>query len=161
MNEAKLIVLLENQLSSFLQIMFPAAMESLDRSDVAAPSKWAAREQLAHITRYHELFLTRLSRILTESDPALPQYRAENDPDWPQWSALPADALLRKVEELRQQLIQTVQALTPGQWNRTGQHSKFGSLTVAEWLEFFLVHEGHHLYAIFQLLRTGMQRTKA
>jgi uncharacterized damage-inducible protein DinB len=156
MNEQKLIVLLENQLSSFLQIMFPAAMESLNRSDVAAPGKWSAREQLAHIACYHELFLARLSRMLNEPDPALPQYRAEDDPLWPQWRAMPAETLLPKTEELRHQLIQTVHALTPEQWERTGRHSKFGSLTVAEWLEFFLVHEGHHLYAMFPLLRTGM-----
>ena len=40
--------------------------------------------------------------------------------------------------------------LTPEQLARTGRHARFGSLTLRTWLEFFLAHEGHHLYVILK-----------
>ena len=38
---------------------------------------------------------------------------------------------------------------------RTGRHSSLGPLTVAEWLELFLVHEAHHLYVAMKRARSG------
>jgi hypothetical protein len=29
-----------------------------------------------------------------------------------------------------------------------GVHPALGPLTIPEWLEFFLLHEGHHLYQV-------------
>ena len=43
-------------------------------------------------------------------------------------------------------------ALTPEQLRRTGVHAKFGPMDVPRWLEFFLVHEAHHLYVSLQRL---------
>src|SRR6201993_1513189 len=47
--------------------------------------KWSACENLAHLGRYHEIFLERLERILTERNPAFERYRAEDDPGWEAW----------------------------------------------------------------------------
>jgi hypothetical protein len=30
--------------------------------------------------------------------------------------------------------------------SRKGFHPSFGALTIPQWLEFFLLHEAHHLY---------------
>jgi hypothetical protein len=34
---------------------------------------------------------------------------------------------------------------------RIGIHKKFGNLNIIQWLEFFVLHEAHHIYTIFQL----------
>jgi hypothetical protein len=31
-------------------------------------------------------------------------------------------------------------------------HKKYGALTIMEWTEFFLLHEAHHIFTIFQLM---------
>ena len=41
--------------------------------------------------------------------------------------------------------------LTDAAQSRTGVHKKYGKLTVLQWTEFFLLHEAHHIYTIFQL----------
>jgi hypothetical protein len=35
--------------------------------------------------------------------------------------------------------------------NKTGTHPVYGNLNILKWIEFFLLHEAHHLLTIFQL----------
>lgn len=115
--------------------------------------KWSARENLAHLARYHEIFLERLERILAEDQPSLPRYAAEEDAGWPPWTRLPADEMLSRLAALRAQLVKRVEGLSNGALARTGVHSRFGEMTLVEWLEFFLLHEGHHLLLVLQRSR--------
>jgi len=54
---------------------------------------------------------------------------------------------------LRLKLIDTIAGLQASDYARVGIHSSFGEMTVSLWLEFFLVHEAHHLYMILQRIR--------
>ena len=47
---------------------------------------------------------------------------------------------------LRADLVTRLEQLSPEDFGRTGVHSLYGSLTIFEWLELFLLHEAHHLY---------------
>lgn len=115
--------------------------------------KWSARENLAHLARYHEIFSERLERILAEDRPALPRYSAEEDAGWPSWTTLPAGEVLSRLAAFRAQLVKRVEGLSSGELARTAVHSRFGEMTVVEWLEFFLLHEGRHLMLVLQRSR--------
>jgi hypothetical protein len=148
---ASLVKRLETQLEalSFLVARAtPAAFEARPR-----PEEWSARENLAHLARHHAVFLGRLRRLLAEDRPELGRYRAEDDPDWPEWAALPLDAVMERLRTLRAELVALVRSLSPRESARTGRHPTFGELDVAGWLEFFLLHEAHHLYTA--LVRVG------
>ena len=119
-----------------------------------APGKWSAREQLAHLARHHEVTGERLRRILEEPEPALPRYRAEDDPEWPRWAAMPLAEVLDRLRALRAGLIGAVAAISPANLDRRGVHPVLGAMPIPLWLEFFLLHEAHHLYVTMQLLRT-------
>lgn len=139
---------LETQLDSLERILRGAAYEALDRRPTNG--KWSAREHLAHLGRYHEVFLERLDRMLAEDAPRLPRYRTEDDPGAAPWFRLPSAQIVERMRELRARLLARVANLDPGQCRRIGVHPAFGEMSVALWIEFFLVHEGHHLYAVFQ-----------
>ncbi len=145
-----LLRLLETQLHSFLINM--AAELGGELSQHSGPQKWSAREQLAHLGRYHEISLVRIERILRELNPLLDRYRAEEDPGWPEWQSLSARDIIARLQILRKELVGRVRILDTSAFERTGVHPRFGALTLKQWLEFFLVHEGHHLYAIFGLV---------
>ena len=117
------------------------------------PGKWSARENLAHLARYHEIFSDRLARILAEDRPALPRYVAEEDSGWPPWTKLPVSEVLSRLAALRAQLVKRVEDLSTAELAKTGTHSRFGEMTIVEWLEFFLLHEGHHLMLVLQRSR--------
>jgi len=78
---------LRTQLGSVDFLFADAGPARIDRRP--ASSKWSAHENLAHIGRYHEIFLECLRSILTEASPAFGRYRAEDDPGWPEWVARP------------------------------------------------------------------------
>ncbi|MGZ4878699.1 MAG: DinB family protein [Candidatus Angelobacter sp.] len=143
----------ETQLQDFLAVTLKGVpLEAL--SVKVVPGKWSAHEQLAHLARYHQIFLQRIDRILAEEAPEFPRYRAEGDPDWPAWSGLPTPQLLVRISSMRAKLMARLRSLSEEDFERTGIHPKFGAMSLALWLEFFLVHEAHHLYVVLQLVRS-------
>ena len=110
--------------------------------------KWSAHENLAHLVCHHAGTIQRIERILREDRPALPSYRAETDPDWPATAALTTEEVLRRLRELRQQFVDLFAGLSDSQLARVGVHPAFGEMTVAQWIDFFLIHEAHHVYVI-------------
>lgn len=145
--QASRLLRCETQLHDFLaEALRGVPPDALTRK--AAPEKWSAMENLAHLARYHQVFLERVERILAEPTPSFRGYRAENDPEWPRWINMPPQQLLTTLSGLRTKLMARLQSLNEEDFSRTGIHSKFGEMTLALWLEFFLVHEGHHLNVV-------------
>lgn len=145
------VIRLKTQFFSVELLFSGSSLERIDRRP--ASGKWSARENLAHIGRYHEIFLERLHRILTEQSPKFARYRAEEDPGWQEWQSRPFGEVRTRLTALRLNLVDKIASLQPLDYNRTGFHSSFGEMTLSLWLEFFLVHEAHHLYVILQRLR--------
>jgi hypothetical protein len=144
----------ESQLRDFLQQVIPfEALNVLSRRMIEG--KWSALENLAHLGRYHEVFLERLERMLREPNPSLPRYRAEDDSMWETWRNLPPAEVLARLSSLRTKLIDRLRSLRKEDFDKTGVHPKFGKMAISLWLEFFLVHEGHHLYLVLQQVRTA------
>ncbi len=133
----------------------PALLDGVSRAgyDERLDGAWSITETIAHLARYHEVSIDRVRAILAEPSPAFPAYRAEQDPEWPAWHAVTFEEAMLRLHASRDALIVIVERLTPEQWARTGRHSAFGPLTLRAWLEFFLLHEGHHLYTIARRAR--------
>lgn len=142
----------ETQLQDFLAV----ALSGVPVDDLSAktvPGKWSAHEQLAHLARYHQIFLQRIECILGEHAPEFPRYRVEEDPEWPTWSGLSSQQVLVRLSTMRTKLMARLRSLTEEDFQRTAVHPRFGAMSLALWLEFFLVHEAHHLYVVLQLVR--------
>src|SRR6266849_2460087 len=83
----------ETQLQDFLaETLRGISIDTL--SVVKTPGKWSAHENLAHLARYHQVFLQRIDLMLAEQAPVFPRYRAEEDPDWASWAGLPTQQVL-------------------------------------------------------------------
>jgi len=123
-----------------------------------ASGQWSAHENLAHLARHHDVFLERLHRILGESAPQLSRYRAEEDSAWPEWSRLSTEEVLIRLEALRGEIISLIKGLSQAEENRVGIHPLFGEMSLALWIEFFLLHEAHHLYVV--MTRLGQAKAK-
>ena len=127
--------------------------ERFDRRPQA--DKWSAHEHLAHVACSQHRFLERLRAILTTDRPAFQRYRAEHDPEWPQWQSLSRQLLLERLKTLEEELVTTIGSLSDAQLSRVGLHSTFGAMNVAQWLEFFLLHQAHHVYVVMTLAWQG------
>ncbi len=143
----------ETQLQDFLaEALRGVPVDSL--SIAIVPGKWSAHENLAHLARYHQIFLERIDRILAEDAPIFGRYRAEDDPEWPSWASLPSQQVLVRLSGMRTKLMAKLRSLSESDFLRTGVHPKFGAMNLSLWLEFFLVHEAHHLYVVLGLVRS-------
>jgi hypothetical protein len=121
--------------------------------DVRVGGKWSVTEHVTHLARYHEVTIDRVRLILSEQDPAIDPYRAEADPEWAAWRAVSFEDAALRLHAARAALIGILEGLAPAQWARTGRHPRFGEMSLRAWMEFFLVHEGHHLYVITRRAR--------
>jgi hypothetical protein len=133
----------------------PALLEGVSRRDydVEVDGRWSVTENVAHLARYHEVTIERVRLILSALEPTLDTYRAEADPEWAAWRGISFEDAVLRLHAARDTLVGILAELGPAQWTRTGRHPRFGALTLRAWMEFFLVHEGHHLYVITKRAR--------
>ena len=142
---------LEHQLDCLAILLQDISPERVQQRP--ASGKWSAAENLSHLARYHEIFLERVRRILAERAPVFPRYRAEDDAAWPGISVQTASDAISHVKQTRRELISLLEDLPSTAWARTGTHPVFGEMKLVVWLEFFLLHEAHHLLTVMQRVR--------
>jgi hypothetical protein len=114
--------------------------------------KWTIKDNIAHLAKYQPVFLNRVKLILANDNLVFERYKAENDPEFETWRQYDLSTLLDKLDEDRINIFNTITDLTPAELSKTGVHKKYGALTIMEWTEFFLLHEAHHIFTIFQLI---------
>ena len=117
--------------------------------------KWTIHENIAHLAKYQPVFLDRMRKILTNETPEFAAYKAEDDDEFEIYCAFTTYELLKKISSDREVIFHLITHLPPDKLDRTGTHPKYGKLTILEWTEFFLLHEAHHLFGIFQLAHSA------
>ena len=119
-----------------------------------SPGTWSIHDNIAHITMYHLVFYRRLQMIIENEGLKFERYNPDEDMDFKNWQKMSTDDLLNKLNENRKLLVDFIFSLKENQLSRSATHQKFGKMNVVEWIEFFLLHEAHHIYTIFKLIRS-------
>jgi uncharacterized damage-inducible protein DinB len=117
--------------------------------------KWNIHDNIVHLTVYQPIFINRIKTILEKDKPTFNPYRADDDPVFLAWREWDLKDLLARLNEDREQLYQLITNLSEQELNRTGTHLKYGTLTITQWTEFFLMHEAHHQFTIFKLAQSN------
>lgn len=120
-----------------------------------SPGKWSIRDNVAHLAKYQPGFVKRINTILEKDDPVFERYSAENDPEFEAWRKKETNELIATLSVDRKAIFDMITHLSGQQLSRTGIHKKYGRMTVVDWTEFFLLHEAHHIFTIFQLAKHG------
>lgn len=115
------------------------------------PGKWSIFENIVHLQTYQHIFISRVKEILEGNNPEFARYTAEADP-------LFLDNCHRSTREILQDLITIRKEMTAGMLGftgvdlaKTGTHPRFGNMNLLQWMNFFLLHEAHHLFTVFKL----------
>jgi len=117
-----------------------------------APGKWSALDNIAHLTRYQKIFIGRIHQILNEDVPVFDRYNGDLDPEFTPFRLMDLTELLDIIKADRATISDLLSGLTDTELSRIGVHPKYGRLTISKWAEFFVLHEAHHLFTIFQLV---------
>ena len=115
--------------------------------------KWSIEENLVHIVSYHQVFLQRTDKIINGDNPYFDRYKSDGDSNFSRLQKLNTEELLIHLEEERKKVTNYIFKLDNNELQKSGTHQKFGEMHVVEWIEFFLLHEAHHIYTIFKISR--------
>jgi uncharacterized damage-inducible protein DinB len=140
---------LQYQHKSLLDLIEDLTDEQIRRQIITG--KWSIFENVVHLQTYQHTFTDRIKQILEQDNPSFSRYTAEADP-------LFLDNCEKSSREIMQDLLTTRKEMAAGilsfnelDYSKTGQHPFFGKMNLLQWLNFFLLHEAHHLFTIFKL----------
>lgn len=150
---ASILSRLQHQHETLLELIDDATEEELKQPVI--PGKWSAFEQIVHLVTYQPVLLQRLQKIESEDSPVFGRYVADTDPAFREGCKKSLKELLTQLKEQRSQINNHLSTLSEQVLQRSARHPKFGTMTIIGWTEFFLLHEAHHLFSIFKLVREG------
>ena len=140
---------LNNQHEAVAHIIAPLDAERVGRRP--APDKWSIHENIAHLASYQPVFIKRINAIIHEDEPRFERYRADDDPAFTEWRLRTTAVLLENLNNDRRRIFNLITSLGEADLACVGVHAKYGRLTIGQWVEFFLLHEAHHIFTIFML----------
>jgi len=141
---------LEYQHKSLLDIIEGLSDEQIRWQII--PGKWSIFENIVHLATYQHAFIKRLDKILDEEKPQFPRYVPEADPLFHDNCSRATREIVQDLITTRREIIAKTFSLKNEELRRIGIHLAFGEMTVIMWLNFFLLHEAHHLFTIFKLV---------
>lgn len=113
--------------------------------------KWSVFENIVHLATYQHEFMQRVQRILLKENPQFDRYIAESDPLFHDNCSRSTREIMQDMITTRREIIAKTLSLKDEDIMRAGGHPVFGNLNITQWLNFFLLHEAHHLFTIFKL----------
>lgn len=109
------------------------------------PGKWSARQVICHVADFEPVYADRMKRVIAENEPTF----FGGDPDV--FAARLGYAQrnlaneLELIEAVRRQMGDILRTLSPADFDRVGNHSVDGPLSLATLLERITKHIPHHV----------------
>ena len=148
---------MSSSLSTRLQYQHKALVDIIDGftdEQIRRPiltGKWSIFENIVHLQTYQHIFNNRVKQIVEEKNPVFPRYTAEADPEFLDNCGKSTREIMQDMITIRKEMSAAILTLPSSNLTRTGTHPVFGEMTLVQWLNFFLLHEAHHLFTMFKL----------
>lgn len=129
-----------------------------------APGKWSIFEHMVHLQTYQHEFLRRIELIRSGANPVFERYRAESDPLFVHNCTRSTREIVQDLLTVRKEMASRFPQYSNAELRLSGTHCIYGTMTLPEWLNFFLLHEAHHLFVIFSLsasLKEDLRKSRA
>jgi uncharacterized damage-inducible protein DinB len=115
------------------------------------PGKWSIFENIVHLQTYQHAFIARVRKILDEDKPSFDRYTAESDPLFYDNCAKTSREVMQDLVTVRKEMAAGILSFKETDLDRAGYHPVYGKMNIVQWLNFFLLHEAHHLFTILKL----------
>ena len=140
---------LQYQHKSLLDLIEGLSDEQIRRQ--INPGKWSIFENIVHLQTYQHSTIGRIRLILMQNNPRFERYTAEADPLFHDNCTRPTREIMQDLITTRKEMAAEILTFSENDLKKTGEHPAFGKMTLVQWLNFFLLHEAHHLFAIFKM----------
>ncbi len=146
---------LQYQHKSLLDIIEGLSDEQIRRN--VNPGKWSIFENIVHLQTYQHTMIRRIRQMLDEANPSFAKYTAEADPLFLGNCHKTSREIMQDLLATRKEMASGILSFKESDIDRTGLHPVYGKMNLMEWLNFFLLHEAHHLFTIFKMAATLKQ----
>ena len=152
-----------SHLSTRLQYQHQALVDLIDGLSIEMirrqiiPGKWSIFENIIHLQCYQHTFINRVNEIIEKDNPFFDRYTAESDPLFLENCGKTTREAMHDLISFRKEIAELINGFTETVLNRTGTHPYFGTMSLLQWINFFLLHEAHHLFTILKL-RAALQK---
>ena len=140
---------LQYQHKSLLDLIEGLSDEQIRKQVIVG--KWSIFENIVHLQTYQHTFIDRIKQILEQDNPSFSRYTAEADPLFLDNCSKSSREIMQDLITIRKEMSSGILSFKESDFNKTGQHPVFGKMNLLLWLNFFLLHEAHHLFTIFKL----------
>jgi uncharacterized damage-inducible protein DinB len=140
---------LQYQHKSLLDLIEGLTDEQVRKNIIAG--KWSIFENIVHLQTYQHVFIFRVREILKGNDPRFDRYAADADPYFPVNCGKSTREAMQDLLSLRKDMCAEINNISEENLTKTGSHPVFGEMNLYQWINFFLLHEAHHLFTIFKL----------
>jgi len=113
--------------------------------------KWSIFENIVHLQTYQHMFINRMRRILEGDNPSFSAYVAESDSLFHDNCSKSSREVIQDLMATRKEMAAGILSFKEEDFDKQAIHSAYGKMNLLEWLNFFLLHEAHHLFTIFKL----------
>lgn len=140
---------LQYQHKSMIELIEGLTDEQIRRP--VQPGKWSIFENIVHLATYQHIFNERIRRILEGGNPGFERYSAEGDPAFRDMLSLSTREVMQDLLSTRKEMSAGLPGFQEADYLKTGSHPVYGTMDILQWINFFLLHEAHHLFTIFKL----------
>lgn len=140
---------LQYQHKSLLDII--EGLSEVQVKEKTNPEKWSIFETIVHLQTYQNLFRTMVTDIRNLQNPSFETYTPLNDPNFTENCQKSVREVMHDYITTRKEMASEYLPLPLTELNKTGIHPKYGKLKLQLWMNYFLLHEAHHLYNIFKV----------
>jgi hypothetical protein len=120
--------------------------EQLDATPIAG--KWSTRQVVCHMADFEPVYADRMKRVIAENQPTF----FGGDPDvfaaGLAYDLRDVEEELQLIEVVRRQMAKILRTLSPEDFQRTGNHSVDGPITLETLIQRITGHVPHHVQFI-------------
>lgn len=109
------------------------------------PERFTLREVLAHLADWEPIWLERVAKIRTGSDPFLPSIDEGALAVSNRYDAMAPSESLQRFTEGRKVCVERFRTIDAGEWDLTGEREFVGPLTLQQLVYYILAHDAYHL----------------
>jgi len=132
-----------------LDIVDGLSDEQLRRNVI--PGHWSIFENIVHLQTYQHTFVKRVGLILVENNPSFPRYTAGDDPLFQDNCSKSTKEIIQDLLTIRKEIFAGICSFPSNDLAKNGTHPVYGQMNLLQWVNFFLLHESHHLFTVFKL----------
>lgn len=143
------------------QTILGAVVKDVDQSLATGPRDgadgWTTLEVLCHLRDFEQIWQTRANLILSEDRPDLPKFDVEGLVIERAYAQQEFTSVWAERTRLRQESLAMLDGLTEEQWSRTGNHPRYGEMSISDLARQLTTHDVDHIEQIVRIL-AGAER---